>query len=152
MALLCGPLIRADCGGHMTDSVDFKRSQQAALQAARESKHGSILDGLTLLDEPGSDDKKEPDRKPLRPCPLCDKGMYQGLFGKSECAECHGTGFELDDPIEVIRALLVGGKKLRLQYKALNRQANEFKAMWTEEEIERRQGQLFAEKHHSRFD
>lgn len=152
MALLCRPLFGSDCEGQMTDSVEFKRRQQAALKAARENKHGSILDGLSLSDDPSSDDENGAGRKPLRPCPLCDKGMYQGLFGKSECAECHGTGFELDDPIEVIKALLAGGKKLRLQFKALTRQANEFKAMWAKEEIELRQGRLFAEKHHSRFD
>lgn len=136
----------------MTDSVEFKRGQIKALKAAKEARHGSVLDGFVVENEPDKASGKEPDRKPLRPCPSCDKGMVQGLFAKFECSVCHGTGYELDDPIEVIKALIAGGKKLRKLYRNQAMELREFKGMWTAQEIEQRAETLFAAKHHSRFD
>lgn len=141
------------------DSVEFKRRQIKALQVAREAMHGSVLDGFTHSPELDAATKNDPGRKPLRSCPDCDKGMVQGLFTKYECSACHGTGYELDDPIEVIKALIAGGKKLRKLHRELARELREFKVMWTEQEIGEREEKMkrlaeFAhcEKHHSRFD
>lgn len=136
----------------MTDSVEFKRSQIRALKAAREAKHGSVLERFAAPSTQEEASNGEPDRKPLRKCPGCKDGLYEGLFGKTECAACAGTGFELDDPIEVIKGLIAGGKKLRKLYRAQAREFREFKGMWTEQEIKQRTETLFAEKHHSRFD
>jgi hypothetical protein len=136
----------------MTDTVEFKRGQIKALKAAKEARHGSVLDGFVVASEPDDANRNELDRKPLRPCPACDKGMVQGLFAKFECSVCHGTGYELDDPIEVIKALIAGGKKLRKLYRNQAMELREFKGMWTAQEIEQRAETLLAAKHHSRFD
>lgn len=136
----------------MTDTVEFKRGQIKALKAAREARHGSVLEGFTVAKEPSNANENDPVRKPLRSCHDCDKGLIQGLFAKYECSACHGTGYELDDPIEVIKALIAGGKKLRKLYRDQAREFREFKGMWTEQEIEQRTETKFVEKHHSRFD
>lgn len=152
IGVIMPPLFQRPSGAPMTDTVEFKRGQIKALRAAKEARHGSVLDGFVVANEPEDSGRNESNRKPLRPCPDCDKGMVQGLFAKYECSACHGTGFELDDPIEVIKGLIAGGKKLRKMYRDQAREFREFKGMWTELEIEQRTETKFVEKHHSRFD
>lgn len=136
----------------MTDSAEFKRRQQAAIQAGKESRHSSILDSFKLPQEEVVDAGESHKTTQIQRCPLCEQGLYQGIFGKSECAACHGTGFDLSDPVNLIRGLVAGGRKLRKEYQGLKREFREFKGMWTEDEIKRRAEALFVAKHSSRFD
>lgn len=135
----------------MTDSAEFKRSQLAELQAARRLNLPSILDGMSLEVAPEPDPSTE--LPALRPCPGgCNKGMVQGLLSKYECAVCDGTGFDMSDPVTVVKALMVGVNKLRKHTKDVKREFREFRWMWSEDEIKARRELLHAEKHHSRFD
>lgn len=137
----------------MTDSAEFKRNQLADLQAARRHNMPSILEGMSLKVAPEPEPDSSVERPALRPCPGgCNKGMVQGLLSKYECAVCDGTGFDMSDPVAVVKALMAGVNKLRKHTKDVKREFREFRGMWTEDELKARREMLHAEKHHSRFD
>lgn len=40
----------------------------------------------------------------LPPCSVCNgKGSVQGLFSRSECFACDGTGYDLSNPVAIIK-------------------------------------------------
>lgn len=130
--------------------MEFKRAQREALLASRERNAVSILSSerTRILEEvPASDEWR------ARQCPHClGLGKIAGLFSRYDCHQCEGTGFVLDDPVKLIHHLLAGGRKLRHQYRALERDMAEFRSMWTESEIADRQERQMGEKINSRFD
>ncbi|MGL5225789.1 MAG: hypothetical protein ACRC8Q_10795 [Aeromonas sp.] len=139
----------------MTDTAEFKRWQIRAVKATRESLSNSILDSYQIQQCSAAEAQNdEPARKPAVPCssPLCNDGMVDGLRGASECWICGGIGYELTDPVAVVRALMAREKKLKQRCRDLQRDHDELKSLWTDKEIELRREMRHAEQHSSKFD
>ncbi|EGQ9864776.1 hypothetical protein MZJ31_004448 [Vibrio parahaemolyticus] len=91
---------------------DIKRSQLEQRQRERDERSPSILDtfeGIELTDEREAlanrlqDADVTLDDKPDR-CPTCNgTGYTKSLFSKWECCSCFGTGYDLSDPVAVIK-------------------------------------------------
>ena len=85
-------------------------------------------------------------------------GTVPGLLhgAKLECYLCHGTGYDLTDPVQAIKHLQAEHSKLDGKYRSLLRRARRFFELWTTEEIEARRADVanrYIQEHHaSRFD
>ena len=126
-----------------------KRHQAEANRLAREAAAPAIQTAeidTSMTSEP------RPDGAPAK-CSFCEgTGMVGGLFSKYGCGVCEETGYDLSDPVAVIKHLLAGGRKLRQQFQAHQRETKVLRELIGEEEIKRRQEEAWVEKHHSRFD
>ena len=92
-------------------------------------------------------------------CANCDGiGTVPGLLhgAKFECYLCHGTGYDLTDPVLAIKHLQAEHANLNAKYKSLLWRARRFFELWTAEEIEARRADVanrYIQEHHSsRFD
>ena len=86
-------------------------------------------------------------------CPHCHgTGMVSGLFSQAECYLCDGTGFDLSDPVVLIKHLLAGGRKLRIQYNAKVRELKDVIELMGPEEVERKRELRWAKSVNSAFD
>lgn len=92
-------------------------------------------------------------------CANCNGiGTVPGLLhgAKFECYLCHGTGYDLTDPVRVIKHLQAEHSKLEAKYRSLLRRARRFFELWTADEIEARRADVanrhIQEHHSSRFD
>lgn len=131
--------------------AEFKRKQAEAIRQQREAAApSSMLAKFPPLDaEPRAE---AVEGAPFK-CSFCNgTGMVGGLFSKCGCAACDETGYDLSDPVAVIKHLLAGGRKLRQIHQSMKRDHREFRGLWSEEEIKARAETKWVEKHHSRFD
>ncbi|ANT70208.1 hypothetical protein [Aeromonas hydrophila] len=136
--------------------ADFKRHQAEASRQQREATAQSIQ--LPSHQELKSDAEQaiepRPDGAPAK-CWYCSgTGAVDGLFGtkKNDCHVCEATGYDLSDPVAVIKLLLAGGRKLRMQFQAHRREMRELRELVGEDTIQRLQEAAWVKKHHSRFD
>lgn len=129
--------------------AEFKRRQAEAIRQQREAAAPA---SLQIEYQPLNAAPKAEEGSPLKCCFCNGTGMVGGLFSKNGCATCDETGYDLTDPVTVIKYLLAGGRKLRQIHQSMKRDAREFRDMWSEEEIKARTETRWVEKHHSRFD
>lgn len=135
--------------------VDFKRQQLSMLRSRRIQEAPSVLERFKVeITTPVSQAADAAEKKSgVEKCPHCHgTGMVHGLFSASECYLCDGTGFDLSDPVALIKHLLAGGRKLRIQYNAKVRELKDVIELMGPEEVERKRELRWAKSINSAFD
>lgn len=92
----------------MDENTSIKAAALAMRQKNRDENNGSILDSMGLEAEVVSMELEDVDRvdisNPPDKCTTCDGKKYvKSLFSQWECASCFGTGFDLSNPVAVIK-------------------------------------------------
>ncbi|EGR1298301.1 hypothetical protein EAF56_20150 [Vibrio alginolyticus] len=92
----------------MDESISLKAAALIQRKQKRDEENSSVLDSLGL--EPVGTPMEMQDVEdvdistPPAKCPTCNGSKYvKSLFSKWECAECYGTGFDMSNPIAVIK-------------------------------------------------
>lgn len=92
----------------MDESISLKAAALIQRKQKRDEENSSVLDSLGL--EPVSAPMEMQDVEdvdistPPAKCVTCNGSKYvKSLFSMWECAECFGTGFDMSNPIAVIK-------------------------------------------------
>jgi len=137
------------------ESIAFKRQQREALLGRKQQELPSVLESFHIkFDTPASIAAEAAEKKAgVQKCPNCHgTGIVSGLFSKSECYLCDGTGFDLSDPVALVKHLLTGGRKLRLMFNAKKRELDDLVLLVGEDEISRLKDIKQGNEINSRFD
>lgn len=145
-----------DSGEQVSSAAAFKRRQLEKLRRAKQEAAPSVLERFNAEVLRPDASEPEPDGKPGK-CPNCGgSGQVAGLLKAYDCYLCEGTGYDLSDPVVVIKFLQAGGRKLKKMYKSLASEHRFFRGLWSAEEIKERQqmasDRFISEHHSSRFD
>lgn len=139
----------------VVELVDFKRRQLEEGRRQREASMPSVQLPIIQTSEP-AEPAAPPDGQTLpEQCWYCGgSGQVEALLGskKCDCNVCDGTGYDLADPVLVIKHLLAGGRKLRKRYQTLQRETRELRELVGEDTIKSLQEAAWVKKHASRFD
>lgn len=92
----------------MDENISHKAAALAQRQNRRDQQNGSILDALGLeactVQMEMADVEQVDIAIPPPKCTECNgTKVVKSLFSKWECASCFGTGFDLSNPIAVIK-------------------------------------------------
>lgn len=141
----------------VVELAEFKRRQLEDGRQQREAAAPAMqlpaiqpTEPVTSPDDQANTSNGVPDR-----CWYCGgNGKVEALIGskKCDCHLCDGTGYELSNPVLVIKYLLAGGHKLRKQFQAHQREMRELRELVGEDTIKRLQEAAWVKKHASRFD
>lgn len=137
------------------ESIAFKREQSAMLRSRRMQSAPSITERFKIeITTPASQAADAAEKKAgIKKCSHCHgTGMVAGLFSRYECHVCDGTTFDLSDPVALIKHLLAGGRKLRIQYNAKDRELKDVIELMGPEEVERKRELRWANSINSAFD
>ncbi|EKO3439514.1 hypothetical protein NTE19_003406 [Vibrio fluvialis] len=89
--------------------MEDKSAYLANRIALRNDTHESLAE--RMLKDLGVDPQESPEvvssddsPAPIPVCAFCGgKGKVQGLFSKSDCFSCDGTGYDMSDPVRVVK-------------------------------------------------
>ncbi|MCG6387468.1 hypothetical protein [Vibrio fluvialis] len=92
----------------MDENISHKAAALIQRQMKRDQENGSILDALGLeVDSPTlemADVESVDISNPPPKCAMCNGAkVVRAIFSKWECSACFGTGFDLSNPIAVIK-------------------------------------------------
>lgn len=141
----------------VVELAEFKRRQLEEGRQQREAAAPALQLPAIQPTEPAAspDDQAAPSNGVPDRCWYCGgSGKVEALIGskKCDCNLCDGTGYDLSNPVLVIKYLLTGGHKLRKQFQAHQREMRELRELVGEDTIKRLQEDAWIKKHASRHD
>lgn len=92
----------------MSENISYKAMALIQRQEKRDRENGSVLDALGLEADAVPMEMADVENVdisiPPAKCPTCNgTKVYRSVFSSWECAACFGTGFDLSNPIAVIK-------------------------------------------------
>ncbi|MDC5753571.1 hypothetical protein [Vibrio europaeus] len=93
--------------GHIESRIQQRNESNPSLAEQLMIEAGGSLSDLGHDDSAGDTEEAEKSGEKKAALPVCwacnGEGVVKGLFGSSECFSCEGTGFDLADPIAIIK-------------------------------------------------
>ncbi len=93
--------------GHIESRIQQRNESNPSLAEQLMLEAGGSLSDLSPGESAGGEEEASKGSGKKSELPVCwacnGKGVSEGLFSKSECFNCEGTGFDLAEPVAIIK-------------------------------------------------